>query len=265
MPNNDRDPTFPNAVEAIFLVIALFAVEYVLSAAFYDASRAWHVDMRNAGGVITVLGNGVLFTGLLYYKRMSYRQLFHPGRHSVLATMGTLALPILLLVPALSLVMELIYDLLVWVFPMSSWQEATFEYMVSNSLAPLIGACILAPVLEEMLFRGIILRSFLRQYRPRNAILLSALLFGLAHLNIYQFVVAGLLGLLLGWLYERSRSLWPCILLHASYNGTVLYSGQPTDSLQGVFGTGSGWGMSLLCAIVGTELLRRLLAARSAG
>ena len=34
------------------------------------------------------------------------------------------------------------------------WQEATFEHMVSNSLAPLIAACILAPVLEEMLFRA---------------------------------------------------------------------------------------------------------------
>ena len=79
MSNSDRDPTFPNALEAIFLVVVLFGVEYVLSAALYDASHAWHLDPRSAGGVIAVLSNGVLFTALLYYKRMSYRQLFHPG------------------------------------------------------------------------------------------------------------------------------------------------------------------------------------------
>jgi CAAX protease family protein len=256
----DRDPTFPNALEAVFLVIALFAVEYVLGAAFYDASRAWHIDMRNAGGVITVLGNGVLFTGLLYYKRMSYGQLFHSGRHSVLATVCMLGLPILLLVPALNMTMELLYGLLVWMFPMSAWQQARFDDMASRSLAALVSACILAPVLEEMLFRGIILRSFLRQYRPRKAILLSALLFGLAHLNVYQFVVASLLGLLLGWLYERSRSLWPCILLHASYNASIVLSLENQDT--GVFGADSGWAMRLLCGIIGAGLLRTLLSTR---
>ena len=256
----DRDPTFPNALEAIFLVIALFAVEYVLGAAFYDASRAWHMDMRNAGGVITVLGNGILFTGLLYYKRMSYRQLFHPGRQSVLATVCMLGLPILLLVPALNMTMELVYGLVVSLFPMSAWQQARFDDMAARSLAALVGACVLAPVLEEMLFRGIILRSFLQQYRQRKAILLSALLFGFAHLNIYQFVVASLLGLLLGWLYERSRSLWPGILLHASYNASIVLSLDNQET--GPFGAGSGWAIRLLCAILGAELLRRLLTSR---
>jgi membrane protease YdiL (CAAX protease family) len=145
-------------------------------------------------------------------------------------------------------------------FPMSAWQQARFDDMASHSLAALVSACILAPVLEEMLFRGIILRSFLRQYRPRKAILLSALLFGLAHLNVYQFVVASLLGLLLGWLYERSRSLWPCILLHASYNASIVLSLENQDA--GVLGADSGWAMRLLCGIIGAGLLRTLLSTR---
>ena len=40
-------------------------------------------------------------------------------------------------------------------------------------------------------------------------------------MNIYQFVVALVLGVLSGWLYERSRSLIPCIALHVSYNSAL--------------------------------------------
>ena len=54
-----------------------------------------------------------------------------------------------------------------------------------------------APILEEMLFRGIILKYLLKKYRPLTAIIISSLVFGLFHMNIWQFVGAGLLGLLL--------------------------------------------------------------------
>jgi uncharacterized protein len=266
MSSSDRDPTFPNALEAIFLVVVLFGVEYVLSAALYDAHHAWHLDPRSAGAVIGVLSNGVLFTALLYYKRLSYRQLFHPGSQSVVATIATLALPVLLLVPALDLAMEQIDRVLIWLFPLSSAQEAAFEAMVASSLAPLISACILAPVLEEMLFRGIMLRSFLQQYTRRRAIVFSAIIFGMAHLNIYQFAVATLLGLLLGWLYERSRSLWPCILLHAAYNAAVAWASAQDDGLSGgALGPVPTWLLSLAGAFAGMLLLRKLLGSRATG
>ncbi|WP_346779543.1 CPBP family intramembrane glutamic endopeptidase [Burkholderia sp. Ac-20345] len=82
--------------------------------------------------------------------------------------------------------------------------------------------CLVAPVLEEMLFRGIMLRSFLRQYPPGTAIAHSAAVFGLAHLNVYQFVLAFGIGLLIGKLYAATRSLLPGILLHAFYNTIVV-------------------------------------------
>jgi membrane protease YdiL (CAAX protease family) len=78
-------------------------------------------------------------------------------------------------------------------------------------------------VLEEMLFRGVILRAFLRRYPAGIAIVHSSAIFGLAHLNLYQFLVGLMLGLLLGWLYERTRSLWPCIALHGAYNSAVTF------------------------------------------
>lgn len=90
-----------------------------------------------------------------------------------------------------------------------------------------ISACVLAPVLEEMLFRGLILRGLLTRYPPSVAIIHSAALFGLAHLNIYQFTVGFSTGLLLGLAWQRTRSLWPCMLLHAGFNAGVVWMAQP--------------------------------------
>ena len=77
---------------------------------------------------------------------------------------------------------------------------------------------IFAPFFEEVLFRGIILRGFLANYKPTKAIFLSALFFGLIHMNGPQFVNAFLIGLFLGIVYYRTRSLLLCIAVHAMNN-----------------------------------------------
>ena len=78
---------------------------------------------------------------------------------------------------------------------------------------------IVAPVTEELLFRGIILRGFLSHYGPGKAILASALLFALFHVNPWQFVSAAWLGALFAWWFVRTRSLVPCLFGHALSNG----------------------------------------------
>ena len=77
---------------------------------------------------------------------------------------------------------------------------------------------IAAPILEEVLFRGLILDGLLRQYSPSTAILISSFLFAVAHLNPWQFVTGMVLGLFMGWVYYRSRSLLAVIIIHAAAN-----------------------------------------------
>ena len=84
---------------------------------------------------------------------------------------------------------------------------------------------ILAPFAEEVVFRGAILRTLLGLMSKKNhwvAIMISAAIFGLAHANVAQFINALLLGLLLGWMYYRTKSLVPGILLHW-VNNTMAY------------------------------------------
>lgn len=78
--------------------------------------------------------------------------------------------------------------------------------------------CVAAPILEECLFRGILLKGLLRNYRPAVAITQSALLFGLFHFSPAQSISAICMGLLLGWLYYQTRSLLLGICLHGLYN-----------------------------------------------
>ena len=84
---------------------------------------------------------------------------------------------------------------------------------------------ILAPLAEEVVFRGAILRTLLGIMSKKNhwvAIMISAAIFGIVHANLAQFINALLMGLLLGWMYYRTGSLVPGILLHW-INNTMAY------------------------------------------
>jgi hypothetical protein len=82
--------------------------------------------------------------------------------------------------------------------------------------APLI--VLLAPIAEELLFRGVMLRGMLRRYPERTAILASAVIFALAHGSLVRFPIILSIGVGLGWLYARSGSLWLPIAAHMLNN-----------------------------------------------
>lgn len=86
----------------------------------------------------------------------------------------------------------------------------------------ILGIAVLGPVLEELLFRGGVTRLLLMQYSPAKAIFLSALIFGIFHINPAQVVSAFLAGLLFAWIYYRTRSLVPCILIHILNNSLAV-------------------------------------------
>jgi membrane protease YdiL (CAAX protease family) len=92
--------------------------------------------------------------------------------------------------------------------------------------------CIAAPVLEEVFFRGILLKGLLRNYRPAVAIGQSALLFGLMHMSPAQSIATALMGALLGWLYYRTGSVRLCIGLHM-LNNLLAFSGMRQPKLAG--------------------------------
>lgn len=93
--------------------------------------------------------------------------------------------------------------------------ESTMKIIFKYKIAAFITICILAPILEEFIFRGIILRGMLQKgVKPCIAIILSGFLFGLAHMNPWQFMGAGFLGIIFGIVYWRTKALWLVMFLH---------------------------------------------------
>ena len=90
---------------------------------------------------------------------------------------------------------------------------------------------ILAPIAEELIFRGLVFRRMKDFMKPWMAIVLSGLLFGIYHGNMIQFLYASLLGILLSLIYHRTGTLWTPILAHVVANLWSLFGNEWWDSL----------------------------------
>jgi sodium transport system permease protein len=80
---------------------------------------------------------------------------------------------------------------------------------------------LLAPVCEELAFRGLILTGLFRSFKPWTAVLLSSFLFAVYKANVFQFVPSFVLGVVLAMFTARTRSILPALMFHSVYN-TVL-------------------------------------------
>jgi hypothetical protein len=142
----------------------------------------------------------------------------------------------LVLTFSLSIISESICSLI----PMPDFVARLFNEAISLDFAGYLTVGITAPILEEWLFRGTILAALLRRYEPRKAIIWSAVIFGIAHLNPWQFIAAFIIGCAMGWLFWRTRSIWIGIFMHWANNtaGFLLgyFSGDMNTSITDYFG-----------------------------
>lgn len=96
---------------------------------------------------------------------------------------------------------------------------------------------LLPGICEEALHRGVLMRGLLARFGPVTAIVTSGLLFGVFHLSVYRLVWTAALGVMLGWIAYRARSIVSSMIAHAALNGSlVLLSALP--AARGVLGIG---------------------------
>lgn len=122
---------------------------------------------------------------------------------------------------------------LVSLFP--GFQEVAESIYSGNLLTEIITIVFLAPIVEELLFRGIAYKRMYEYWGYKRAAILSALFFGVYHLNVVQGVYAFLLGILLTYVYEKFHTIKAPILLHMAANavsvlGTELTIFQETNN-----------------------------------
>ncbi|NDV82201.1 CPBP family intramembrane glutamic endopeptidase [Bacteroides sp. 51] len=129
--------------------------------------------------------------------------------------------------------------------------KSDFDTLQSGWLG-ILSIALFGPILEELMFRGAIMRALLKKYNPTKAIILSALIFGIIHFNPAQIVAGAILGLLLGWIYYKTASLIPCILIHILNNSLSVYLNlkyPDVEYAKDLF-TGNTYSIVLIAAII---------------
>lgn len=118
--------------------------------------------------------------------------------------------------------------------PMPTAVRQAFESLTQGNPYVLFAAVVIvAPITEELFFRGWMLRGFLDNYSRRKAIFLTALVFAVYHLNPWQGAACLPLGLALGWLVVRTGSIAPGIIVHFVVNFSAIYLLGPAAVLMG--------------------------------
>ncbi|HNW52305.1 MAG TPA: CPBP family intramembrane metalloprotease [Prolixibacteraceae bacterium] len=138
-----------------------------------------------------------------------------------------LIIPIIILFPGLQYLVGFINIGIEKAIPSPQWFWELFDRVLNNHFGfwgAFMKVAVLAPIIEETFFRGIIMHGLMRNYKSWYAILISGILFSVYHLNPWQMSYTFFLGLLLGWLMVRSRSLPLCIIAHSINNIIVLLS-----------------------------------------
>lgn len=123
---------------------------------------------------------------------------------------------LIVFIPALGMLLE----------PLTSWMEMPdslrklFEKMSESDLYTFLAVVVAAPICEEWMLRGVALKGMLQHSKkPWGPILWTALMFAVIHMNPWQAIPAFGIGLVLGWIYYRTRALWLCMVGHAINNG----------------------------------------------
>jgi membrane protease YdiL (CAAX protease family) len=91
---------------------------------------------------------------------------------------------------------------------------------------------VIAPIVEEIFFRGFLFQGFRHRYGWIAAILISSLLFAAAHLDPVAFIPTFILGAVLAYVYHRSNSVWPGIILHFLVNAFAMCAALAATQLQ---------------------------------
>ncbi|HXT35225.1 MAG TPA: CPBP family intramembrane glutamic endopeptidase [Chloroflexota bacterium] len=112
--------------------------------------------------------------------------------------------------------------------PAAHWPTVLTSTAIDSAQQPgldglsIVTGVILTPLAEELLFRGVLYQSLRRTMPLGGAALVSALVFAGMHFTLSLFIPLTFMGLVLAWLYERSGSLFPGMLVHACNNGILL-------------------------------------------
>lgn len=218
---------FPNALDFVVMAVWVFFAQ-ILTVAI-TALSGWEFpdnELVNSSDDLVLLwaqlstaqslaivysGSMVLsLVGVLLYRRMRGGKA-HVLAHSKAGFDPSRLLGLFVVMIAAQVVLEPLTMMMPEVSP-----------MIGRGFFTILVSVVFAPIFEEVLCRGIILESFRSKYGVFAGLIVSSLFFGVIHGQITAMLNATILGLVLGYAYIRSNSIFSVIILHALNNALAL-------------------------------------------
>jgi uncharacterized protein len=181
-----------------------------------NSSNITNLSFSVLYGIQVILMVGVVWFYAIYWRRAGWSDLgFH--YYSLIKTIWYSFLALLLI-----MLINFVYVILMTrVFkinpPPSKIEELIGNRNVSYILL-LVVVSIIAPVCEEIFFRGFLFQGFKKRWGVAAGILISSALFSAAHLDLYNLLPLMAIGWVLAYVFHKTKSLLPVIFLHATYN-----------------------------------------------
>ena len=208
--------TFKQAI-LVFVLAVIWTLSVVSAIYYYAIDLDFSLEVLIHGGIIIMI---LLF---MHYKQRSNRSFLLSddlqsikltGRFSIIALLTGLGLFILDTISSVYILQDDIQQQ-----AQSLVTQANKEGLVSTTLA----ICLLAPLMEEMLFRGVLLPTFTYKNKQYIGIISSAILFSLIHFSVEEAIILFVAGVSFGFLRVKSNSIWPPFLAHFT-NNTLTWS-----------------------------------------
>lgn len=224
-PDLQSDTMFPTRPLTLFIsVLAVFMIGQVLLMQLPILDQLAVIISQ----LVFILGAALVYRGYFARPETRWPKLGRLG----MSPMGLVVVVVASI--ALGLLANVLGALTIYLFPAlepmaDAYQEQIETLLLDQTMTAqilgAIGVVIVAPVAEEILFRGTILAEQRREQIAVSAILLNGILFSVMHLNPVAFVALAVVGCYFAHVTVRSGSLWPAIIGHAALNlvnGVVL-------------------------------------------
>jgi len=209
-------------VDAVVLIVITIASQMIFSGLFFASSKIYDKSVQLAIILaITAVANIAIvclavFTAWCRDWIISFRFRLRKIKFWRLIKWCACALII-------SYIFSLLYGLLIIGLGIEIPPDILREFL-PDKISPLLATemivvvAIIAPIAEEIIFRGVLYRALRQRFSLRTSLLLSSALFGIIHFDIYRFIPLMFMGIIMAYLLEKTRSIYSSILFHIANN-----------------------------------------------
>lgn len=211
---------YPGAKDLIqlFLVLMLFMVGIGIFMGIYQLVPGIMITSA-IQSLLNLIGYTLSLLATIWYASRKSKKQYPDSFRLDLNSFPLWLIPVLIIS---TLAMTVGMERLSALIPMPDKVARFFESLFKNDIWSVIMISVAAPVLEEMLCRGIVLKGLLKNYSPRKAIIYSAIFFAFIHLNPWQSIPAFFAALFIGWIYYKTKSVVPGMIIHSVNNSTAV-------------------------------------------